>query len=1047
MVTLASTTIRGVVTTVSTTTLEATNPTASNVAAQIVTLDPNCTVTINTTDDDAFQVLSDDTVVFKTDLAATTTKHLNVLDVLANQYPVASPVEVTEDTNTFTMSNEYYTVTLRKTMSLPGSPLTPVSSIVPATGTVQLTGGRHFPEWDATFDVYNQYTPPTLTGYTFEVVEQGPLVVKVKATYTFSHPAYDAAGQLVFPANSNGSASEIVELRSGVNAVFFEHEANCFWVSGFDIDNLDVDQLRYRGHRASSLANGYVVVSGTPEVYSPNDNDHNNKTAIKDLTGDLTFGDYTSNPYVPIWNLYIQNTGRFLIARNAGGSEGQYIAVMGGPASRAIGTAISGVKFLGSGTATELVFGAEGRTPSAEIYPHIRYPWALTIGNEPVLSGDESEVVPAPGFIQNQQINATLTKLANWSPRSPSETFSSLSLYLSASKQAALVSRMQSDSAYTASLIAKDNLAGGYTASLLNYIATPTSGEANTLYDEIIDLHNDMLTAFWFNNGYYEGAYAYWMGVLLVNRLLPRVPFLMQGSELTTEQKANLYRAMLFFGFLAADGDFVPLENYQGFNMGGANNVIQYTGQMDNLQLMLLSNPEISEYFDAANFPARLDFKAHAYISLYGSSKGSPHYTAAGTEPTLNLIQQAAVAGIADYASEEPRIALFAQFMLDTLTPEDSRFGSLRKMIALGDGSLEASAIHPQLGTIFADINPTLSKRLMDAWDSMGAPHDFFYQSTIFKIDDTLDRQSMALADAHYPDYMSVFRSGFDTADESAVWFLHGDWATDHVHNDTGAMYCYLLGKPIALSWSSLYNPHIGGSILHNGLTLVADMTWDGTGGLVPVDASVSANGIEEGSGTFDLNAITYTASSTRPSTQATFDLDASTTWTRTVTLNKEEVTWPVVVIEDTFAGTNASDEKVLSLNLMMTGAVVTPGGNVTPSTTANRATSTSKTALTSGWTTFEFTGQWGVNLILMVYNVASANYQLGRFSHTSSPAREAAEYLDAVGSSYVEMQYQFRLWSTANSKFVLVPWLASGAKPTVTTSGMDVLVDGDTVT
>jgi hypothetical protein len=155
----------------------------------------------------------------------------------------------------------------------------------------------------------------------------------------------------------------------------------------------------------------------------------------------------------------------------------------------------------------------------------------------------------------------------------------------------------------------------------------------------------------------------------------------------------------------------------------------------------------------------------------------------------------------------------------------------------------------------------------------------------------------------------------------------------------------------------------------------------------------------------------------------------------------------PVVIIEDSFAGTIAADEKILNLNLMMEGAVVTPSGNVTPTVTTGSATSTSKTSLGTGWSKFEFEGQWGVSLILMVYNAAAADYQLGAIKHTSSPSTEAAQFQTATGLSYFETQYQFRLWSTDDSIFVLVPWLDSGAKPTVTTSGMDVLVDGDVVT
>ena len=1053
MVTLASSTIRCVsrvpVSNDPPVEFELDNPTAGDVMTQVVAVNETPTITTNTATDDAFQVLSDNKLLFKIDLPDATTKNIHIDRILANQYPVASPIEVTENSSTFTMSNEYLTVTVRKTQNL-GTPLTPVSSIVPATGSVQLTGSDHLAEWSAYHDQYDLYSyEPVLTGYTFEILEQGPLLVRVKATYTFSHSAFLYGSTELIPANVAGTAfaSETIELRAGVNAVFFENDSDYPWLSGFTITNLDVNQLRYRGHSASAIAYGYVVVSGTPATYNPdNDTHRNNRTAIKDLTADLTLSDYQYNKFTPVWNPYIANTGRWVIARNTAGT-GQYVGIMGGPASRALGTEFSGVKYIGSGTATKIVYACNAQALDGSVYTRFRYPWALTICNEPVPT-DESATIPEAGLIHNQQISATLTKLLNWKPASSSETFYTSSLYLSVAQQADLVDRIQTDAAYADTLIAKDNANGGYMAGLLNYIETPTSGEANTLYDEIVTLYESMLNTFWFNNGYNEKLYRYWTGALEMLRMLPRVPFLMQGTELTANQKSTIYKIMLFFGFLMKDEDFVPVTDAGQYNYGNANEPLQYAQQKESLQIILLNNPEISANFDVSTFVADQISRINAYISPYGSSLGSPHYTPTGTEPTLNLVQQAYVAGIADILSESPRLSLFAQFMMDTLTPEDARFGGLRKMIALGDGALEGATLHGQMGTIFYDSNPTLSAKLMDAWDSMGQPHQSFYQSTIFKIDDTLPTASMALADAHYPDYMSVFRSGYGTSNESAVWFLHGDWYSDHRNYDTGATYFYLLGKPIALSWSSIYTPQISSGLMLNGLTRVADISWDGTGGLVPCEnAGASDFDITDGGPLFALDSITYTSSSTRPTTQAAFDLDAATTWTRTVMLNKEQVARPVLVIKDEFAGTNAANEKILSLNLMMTGAVVTPGGNVTPSTTANRATSTSKTALSSGWSTFEFEGQWGVNVILMVYNAASANYQLGRFSHTSSPTLEKNQYNTAVGSSYVEMQYQFRLWSTANSIFVLVPWLASGSKPTVTTSGMDVLVNGAVVT
>ena len=1016
--------------------LPITNPTAKNVGTQIVKLVPSSSITLNTTDD-AFQILSDGQIAFKTDLPASETKQLNIARVLANQFEAVTPIEVTQDADTFTMSNEYYTVTLRKTQNL-SSPLTPVASIVPATGTVSLTGSTHHAEWDSIFDP-SGFIHPTLTGYTFEILEQGPLIVRAKMTYRFSHPTYMYGETLVFPANDNALASETVELRAGINGVFFENESNYNWVSGFDIENLDFNELKYRGHIATTLDLGYTpeyldgapVEGGGTQIYHACCDAASTPRllATRDITAPI---ELHYIPFVPIWDQFIQDMGRIIIARNSGGT-GQFVAAAGGGASRALGTGYSGIIFTGSGTSTKLEYYTHGRGPDGRLYSYFRYPWVLTIEDEPY--DDTYGALTDANVIQNQHINSTLTKLSRWVPPNDTETFSASTLYLSPAQQADLFERIRTDPAYADSLIARD----GYAADLINYIETPTPAAAKALYDEVVTKYEATLESHWFGHGIYELHAAYMTLSTAVDRFLPRIPVLMEGDDLSAEQKANLYKMMLFFGLLFADQDFAPLDEYEQFNFGTANQILQYNNQMDSIHLQLLNNAEIVEAFDVTGFPTRLAARIDGYISAYGSSKGTPHYTKPGTIPTLNLVQQGKVAGLIDFATTSIKLTLFANFILNWLTPADARFGGLRKFTSLGDGSLEGSEMPGQLGTIFAEANPTLSAKMMEAWDLLGSPHSSDHTSSIFKIDDTLTKTGFTLTDAHYPDYMSVFRSAYGTANESAVWFLHGDWYSDHRHYDTGATYCYLLGVPISLGFSSFYDPYAPGALMAGGLALASDVAWDGTGSTLP--------NLGLGSLLFSLSSVTPALTGDKPTVTAVFNLDGSTTWTRAVTLNREDVALPVVIIRDSFAGTNASVEKIISLNLMMEGAVVTPTGNVTPTVTMDTATTNAKTSIGTEWSTFEFTGQWGVNIILTVYNATAADYQLGAFKHDYSPSIEAEQYLAATGNAYSEMQYMFRLWSTDDSQFVLVSWRDGDTKPVVTTSGMDVLVNGRVVT
>ena len=114
---------------------------------------------------------------------------------------------------------------------------------------------------------------------------------------------------------------------------------------------------------------------------------------------------------------------------------------------------------------------------------------------------------------------------------------------------------------------------------------------------------------------------------------------------------------------------------------------------------------------------------------------------------------------------------------MQIMTPKQSRFGNLRKMVATAMAASEGHDYFLSLIMGFESHDLTLSKRMAGAWADMGQPMSSFYASSGLKIRPNFPTQDPALGDADFPGYMTVMRSGWGTANESAVFLSHGDWS------------------------------------------------------------------------------------------------------------------------------------------------------------------------------------------------------------------------------------------------------------------------------
>jgi hypothetical protein len=383
---------------------------------------------------------------------------------------------------------------------------------------------------------------------------------------------------------------------------------------------------------------------------------------------------------------------------------------------------------------------------------------------------------------------------------------------------------------------------------------------------------------------------------------------------------------------------------------------------------------------------------------------------------------------------------------LQLLTPPEPRFGGRRKTVSFGDGATEATELYGQLGTAFRGVNDVLSERLMAAWRQVGAPHSGSLGSSVLRIDEALPERSPLLGDAHFPGALTILRHGFGTPNETAAWFINGDFYRDHGHCDLGAVMLYALGSPISVHWGSMYEPHVPGAWMQNVVVSEPGLKapWD-SGGVAINDCfgnrsqTITAPGLSSGLGWARATA--------------TFDNNASR-WNRRVWHYRSDPAMPVLRIRDEFGGAGTGDPKIFSLTLMATGPVEVAGGSldVPRSSAPANPPGGGRISLASGVTRLGFKGQWGVDFDVYIVAESAQEATITGWKHFWHTTRESVEYEAATGKRFEEAQYILRLRSRGAFEVVIVPYRA-GTRPSdlaIARTGhgeLSLIRDGNTTT
>jgi hypothetical protein len=874
------------------------------------------------------------------------------------------------------------------------------------------------------------------TSATVTVLESGPLRARVKVSYQTPSWRLRNVHQTQYLVQGYYHCTFTLEAGQQTIMVDEDYDVMPKWYIDMNV-GVSADRARYRGHGASSAVFGHNA-DGTkyePTAFTNVDCDAEINLGAPSYPVDEL--GRTLQPPLWIWFTWGENTGYYWYAFNSAGAANSNIwGIFQGPTTRqhdghSLGTSV------GMYSASGGVHGLRVVHDNMYIAGNRKYSFGIYLGSK---AADVPPAVgnffsTAPGIAKAFNLHAgtaQLRKQIGWGVDFPDPTGGWLGLYLSRADTEALFLAAQNDpepnphgSGIWARLYNEDpNYRDMWLA-----VADPTTALARriAMTDAIL---TDITTAI---NTYVNLAthhnhwWQYWGGMLTFQRRVIQANVMLCLDQLqpfmTAAQKSKIKITLSAIGHIVWDNDFVPIDNFaSGFHLGTANMPIQYNEFRRMIAIVLKDHSQFSARFDAIVAGATGTFTSQ--VNTSGAPIGSPHYAGATIIPATDVFRQLQVAGVNDlFAPASPihsRLVNLAEWCMQVMTPKQSRFGNVRKMVCYGDGSSEGHDLFLSLIMGLEAHNLTLSRRMVGAWNDMGKPWSSFYGSSAMKIRHGFPSQDPALGDADIPGYMTVVRSGWGTANESAVFLVHGDHYNDHHNYERGSPAIHLLRAPLSIMYGSLYEPQIVGP--YSASTYIPVSKIAGVWNEIPenLPGAWANHGLNVPCGDHDaLFSDTYIYSITANRADLTCHFAVSG-WQRKLTFYRDVVTQPIVRLRD--SDTVAGDS-VFSLNMMATGAVTKPdGGTITPTTFTGVPFAISNGAQ------FRFTGQWGVSWDLY-YLGPSAEAIIIYWGHSWHPGREEGQYQVATGQPFEEKQYILRIKTAGPSDVVIIPYL-TGQRP-----------------
>jgi len=995
-----------------------------------------------------YQVMSTGEVAVDTSLAMNTRLTWELKTGRAPQKLEDNVVQVEINPNYYEVTNGLTGVRITRPENTHDTRLAPIQGILLRNGVWTATG----PNYIRTINDWWPTNPWPANSATARIVEQGPLEVTIEVSYTYSRPDWGVGTSKFIPGGLGYYKSQIT-VQAGQPSITIEDDTDSDFEYSLNFySGVTPDQARYRGHGSTAVEFGreadgrqYRSLDQRPPMDALVDLQYQDPAYSAYISGH--YAGYRLIQKISAWDQWGDNSGFYwMLYNSAGGASAPIVGAFTSHAADALGAHNSGPGVYtkpddGTGAREAGInFRSSRGGPDGTALPHVRIYWGIFTGTK---GGDLGDPYQVQNISRQRNIHGgfNLTKISRWQTHYPDPPGGFGSLYMPASKILSMIQKVQTDYSYYQTLWASDPSSRVF----LDMWRDPSGAQARSMLAEIKTTANSILDGLVNQDGVHQWPYSYWMGGLAMNSRAINITSLLSlpSGMLTTAERDNLKGIAAMFSYILWDDDFVPLSTFavSGLNLGTAN-MPQQEVQFRNLYALMLANHPMM-VTRAPAVQQLTSLSVGQQLNDSGAHQSSNGYVIASMGPLLDTMQQLQVAGT-NLFQTEPRMPKFAEFFMNMLTPPEPRFGGVRKVVSIGDSSTQGSSLFGQMGTAFSLSNPALGSRLMESWRQSGKPVSDFHGISLMKIDDSIPSVSPALVSGAYPGSCSVLRNGFGGLNETAIWFVNGDFYSDHRHADHGSLSMYALGAPLSIDWGSFYEPHSGGPYMHS---MVMPEAW--------VGASWSADSLSLDIGVSPWASVGQQAferfeNSAR--SVARFQTGNGTGWTRSVYSIFPNDSYPAIMITDNFDGPDAGLNKVFTMNLMATGPVQSTAGTITPiprtfhssGSPQELPSATPPVSLAPGASRFSFTGQWLIDWDLYSFSSQAQQALVGNWAHDWHPTTEEAQFSQANGgAAFEERQHILRMRSAVGFRTLVLPYKKGTARAglNVTQAGANIAV------
>jgi hypothetical protein len=251
---------------------------------------------------------------------------------------------------------------------------------------------------------------------------------------------------------------------------------------------------------------------------------------------------------------------------------------------------------------------------------------------------------------------------------------------------------------------------------------------------------------------------------------------------------------------------------------------------------------------------------------------------------------------------------------------------------------------------------------------------------------------------------------------------VNGTFYSDHRHDDIGNLVIYALGAPLSIDWGSMYSPQSAGGYMHSTVMPESNIGQPWNSDSPAINKYVAP--------WRTANQDSFLAFLDSGQVTSSFQSQNGAVWNRSVYSIHPNPNSPVILIDDSFRGTDATAAKIFSLNLMAQGAVETPSGLITPplrlwdsaGTRQELPSAAGPLSLAPGLNRFRFTGQWGIDWDLYAITSDAPQAVIGNWAHNWAPSPEQSQFRKANGTPFQERQQILRLRNTGPVRTLILP-------------------------